>query len=223
MRAGDSLFPVDMRRIVIPEILDSLPPEHPDAIASRRDLRLIHKFMGCERWLPRRVRELADGKTLRILEIGAGSGALAKRLARMHEVESVTCIDLAPPPDSLPSKIRWMRGNIFDLEFPKADIVVASLFLHHFSEGEMRVLFEKIGSAAPVLLASEPARFRRHLAAFALLRLAMINRVTWHDGRASIRAGFRKGELPAILGPFWRVCREEYSLFGAIHVHAVRR
>ena len=46
-------------RLLVPEILDGLPPEDPEARRSRRDLRRINFLMGNERWIARQVRELA--------------------------------------------------------------------------------------------------------------------------------------------------------------------
>jgi len=35
------------------ELLDSLPPDHPDALHNRRDLRLTNALMGNSRWFQR--------------------------------------------------------------------------------------------------------------------------------------------------------------------------
>ena len=68
-----------MPRTIQPELLDTLPPENPDALHSRRDLRLINTFMGNHRWLERALKRNARADE-RILEIGAGTGELARRL-----------------------------------------------------------------------------------------------------------------------------------------------
>ena len=38
-------------RVVIPELLDHLPADEPEALRSRRDLRRVNWLMGNERWL----------------------------------------------------------------------------------------------------------------------------------------------------------------------------
>src|SRR5688572_14054246 len=43
--------PPRMQRTVQPEILDSLPHDHPDALHNRRDLRLTNFVTGDHRWL----------------------------------------------------------------------------------------------------------------------------------------------------------------------------
>jgi len=70
-----------MLRRVQPELLDSLPPDHPDALHNRRDLRFFNAVMGNFRWFARTLREhLRPGD--RLLELGAGEGDLGKRLGR---------------------------------------------------------------------------------------------------------------------------------------------
>ncbi|MFT6572490.1 MAG: 2-polyprenyl-3-methyl-5-hydroxy-6-metoxy-1,4-benzoquinol methylase, partial [Akkermansiaceae bacterium] len=69
-----------MKREVKPELLDSLPGDDPEALRSRRDLRLINFLMGNERWIMR--QEIEGG----MIELGAGSGYLTKQLATMGTV-----------------------------------------------------------------------------------------------------------------------------------------
>ncbi len=47
-----------MQRTPQPELLDSLPPQHPDALHNRRDLRLTNRVMGNHRWLIRTLPPL---------------------------------------------------------------------------------------------------------------------------------------------------------------------
>ena len=64
-------------RLILPEILDSLPSAHPDAVAARRDLRWINAVMGNGRWLVARLRtHLQPGDV--VVELGAGDATLAR-------------------------------------------------------------------------------------------------------------------------------------------------
>ena len=47
-----------MTRTLTPELLDSLPSQHPDALRSRRDLRWINFAMGNHRWFARTLPPL---------------------------------------------------------------------------------------------------------------------------------------------------------------------
>ena len=100
-------------RIVIPEILDHLPPDDPEARRSRRDLRRINIFMGNERWVLATARRFPEAAAEGITELGAGDGDLTRGLARLHPETTVTALDLAPPPPALPSNVVWNQGDLF--------------------------------------------------------------------------------------------------------------
>ncbi|MEM6280014.1 MAG: hypothetical protein AAF733_11080, partial [Verrucomicrobiota bacterium] len=63
------------KRLVIPEILDSLSHEDPAAQRSRRDLRLVNVLMGNYRWILERMRSSGVQEWI---EVGAGSGKLGE-------------------------------------------------------------------------------------------------------------------------------------------------
>jgi len=62
------------QRVVIPELLDHLPADDPEALRSRRDLRRINFLMGNERWICRSVCRFPEEANRGIVEIGAGDG-----------------------------------------------------------------------------------------------------------------------------------------------------
>ncbi|MDA0812577.1 MAG: hypothetical protein O3C21_09350, partial [Verrucomicrobia bacterium] len=68
------------RRVVIPEILDSLAAADPEAIRSRADLRMINFLMGNERWILRQLRNHPEAARKGVVEIGAGEGDLLPKL-----------------------------------------------------------------------------------------------------------------------------------------------
>ncbi len=212
-----------MQRTVVDEILDGLPPDDPDAIGSRRDLRRINFIMGNFRWMRRKLRNLAENQKKHLVELGAGDGGFLGEACL--ELERSTGLDLAPRPDGLPEKVAWETGNAFEkldeLSGP-GSVLAANLFLHHFEDSELRELGVKM-RRFPVLCFSEPWRSRLALAEGYLL-CPFVNRVTRHDMVVSIRAGFKRGEMPVLLGlgDDWEI-REEVSLLGACRLLAWRR
>jgi len=56
-----------MPRILEPEILDSLPPDHPDALHNRRDLRLTNRLAGNFRWFARTLPRLVGPQQAALL------------------------------------------------------------------------------------------------------------------------------------------------------------
>ncbi len=201
-----------MKRDVKPELLDSLPGDDPHALRSRRDLRLINALMGNERWI---LRQLSGGD---LIELGAGAGELTRKLATHGKV---TGLDFLEKPASLDAS--WLAGDLFEtLPTADGDTVVANLILHHFEAPDLARLGELIQTRRRLIVA-EPSRCQSALIQGRLL-WPFINDVTRHDMMISIRAGFQKGELPALLklGDDWE-WREEVSLLGGIRVLAWRR
>ena len=89
-----------MARVVAAEALDTLAPDDPAALRSRRDLRRVHRAMGTQAIVTKTLRDLLaarpDGAALRVLELGAGDGQMLLGVGRA----------LAPiegPPSSRPS------------------------------------------------------------------------------------------------------------------------
>lgn len=186
-----------MTRVVRPEILDSLPGDHPDARASRRDLRRINWLMGNDRWMHDRLRVVP--RPFRVLELGAGEGELARKLFSGQEDGVEWCgIDFQPRPEAWPAGWNWVEGDLLEVGWPEADLLVASLVLHHFREDALRLMAQKIPDSVQRILICEPARRAVHKIQLALLGVLGINRVTWHDGRVSIDAGFLPGELETL-------------------------
>jgi Methyltransferase domain len=74
-----------MHRVLTPETLDHLPPADPRAIRSRRDLARVHRVMGTPTIIRRAWQTLVlppPGRSLSILELGAGDGSLLLGVAR---------------------------------------------------------------------------------------------------------------------------------------------
>lgn len=204
-------------RRIRPEILDGLPATDARAIRSRRDLRLINRLMGNFPWV---LRALAAGGPYRaVAEIGAGEGRLCALLARRFPSAAVTGIDLVPRPAGLSETVRWKQGDIFQMvPGVEHDALVGVMIAHHFSGERLR----EIGAMArKAVCLCEPLRSPlSHL--WAGLLLPFVGPVTRHDMPASITAGFRKGELPALLGlaeEKWTI-RESVDWRGSIRLLA---
>jgi hypothetical protein len=213
-------------RRVEPELLETYPADHPDAVRARADLRLINAIMGNHRWIVRRLRRLRQ-PGWRVTEIGAGDGALSLRLAR-HGVcapADLHGFDLAPRPPTWPAAADWTQGDLLQESLPDSEVWVANLFLHHLQDDALRTLGRRLPAAARVLIAAEPARRRLHTCSGGLLcRVARLHPITRHDLRVSVHAGFRAGELPARLGlgADWHILHDGESWLGGCRLLAVR-
>jgi len=188
-----------MPRTLQPELLDSLPPHHPDALHNRRDLRWTNAIVGNHRWLARTVPALLRrGETA--LELGAGTGELGAKLARRGV--PLAGRDVWPRPGTWPASQPWHRDDLRTFDgYAAYAVIVGNLIFHQFSEAELAALGAKLRRHARVIVAAEPARRRVSQILFRTIGpLLGANHVSLHDAQVSIAAGFQGGELPRALG-----------------------
>ena len=212
-----------MQRELKPELLDSLPPDHPDALHNRRDLRLTNRLLGNYRWF---ARTLPDQLRLpgKVLEIGAGTGELGDHLAARGI--ATDGLDLWPTPASWPADRRWHRTDLMTFGgYDDYPVIIGNLIFHQFTAGQLAELGRKLRRSARIVLACEPLRRRRSQILFATVGpLLGANHVSLHDAHVSVAAGFRGDELPQMLGltePGWD-CRCHTTPLGAYRMVARR-
>ena len=221
-----------LKRILEPELLDELPADDPRAIHSRRDLQRVNALMGHAGAMARALTVAFNGRSPRsIVELGAGDGTLllqlAKQVAPRWKPSRVALVDrqqlLTPHTQAEFAALSWnveaISMDVFDwLERPNAepsDVTIATLFLHHFENEDLRRLLCRAASQTGVFLSCEPRRSNFALTAAGLLPLIGCNGVTWHDATISVRAGFADQELSGLWphDDSWRLTERQQGLF----------
>lgn len=213
-----------MQRTLQPELLDSLPPDHPAARHNRRDLRIINQLMRNHRWLEDTLASLLRPDD-RVLEIGAGTGELGRRLSRRGI--AVDGLDLWPRPSDWPAGAAWHRADLRRFSgYGDYTVVIGNLIFHQFSAEELAGLGCELRRSVRLIAASEPERRRLSQVLYRVAApLLGANYVSRHDGHVSIAAGFRDDELPRALGlaaTEWEF-RRTSTVLGAHRLVAVRR
>jgi hypothetical protein len=213
-----------MRRTLQAELLDLLPPDHPEALHSRRDLRLINRIMGNHRWMARTLAPLlAPGEVA--LEVGAGDGVLGLQLAAAGL--AVDGLDLWPRPAGWPPGRAWQSADLRTFAgYADYPVVIGNLIFHQLSENELAELGAALRPNARAIVACEPARQRFSQALLAVFGPPLgAAAVTRHDARVSVAAGFQRDELPRALGldaGEWNI-RCFSTVLGAYRMVATRR
>jgi hypothetical protein len=204
-----------MERSIQRELLDDLPGADPLAIGSRRDLRRLNVWMGNARLTAARLAPAAlRSAPSRIVDLGAGDGTFlldcVRRLPPLPQGVEVVLVDRTDATDA--RAVAGFRARGFVPRVERADAgdwlrampvrqgtwVLANLFLHHFPAESLRTLLGLIAGKADVCCACEPRRDWWPLAVSRCLWCVGANAVTRQDAVASVRAGFRGGELSSL-------------------------
>ena len=184
------------------------------------DIDFVHRHWRGSRALARHIARIAriarPDRPLAILDVGAGTGTIARRLRESPSLSGpagrprVTALDvqwrhLAAGRVSAPSGrdvIPLVAADAFHLPFPDRafDVAVSSLFLHHFSPDENRsILAELLRVARAGFAVLDLRRHRVALAAIAAAGpLFFRSRVSVLDGIASVRQAYTTAEAQAI-------------------------
>lgn len=200
-------------RRLTPELLDELAPGSAEARASRRDLHALNAIMGHRRaWRSWLRREFGSAPPRALAEIGAGDGAMAAEnlLATFPDGTGSTLFLVDRAPCVADSTLQTLRRAGWEVKVEAADVfdwlaasrrldaIGANLFLHHFEDAALSRLLAHASRATPLFAALEPRRGWLGLAGTATLPLMGAHRVTRHDAKVSVEAGFRGSELSAL-------------------------
>lgn len=227
-----------MQRVLEPELLDELSASDPRAVRARRDLRVINGWMRNGPHLLGAIQQL-HFKARRIVEVGCGDGTLSLKLARRIARESktraeITLLDMQPVVGSETiagfSEVGWdaqvRRSSIqewLESESAPVDLIFANLFLHHFTQEELRSFFCRIAKRTRAFISCDPRRWQPALISSKFLWLLGCNSVTRHDATISVRAGFRNSELSAIWPNDSGFQLKEYPAGYASHLFVAER
>lgn len=187
---------------------------------SLEDIRLVNRRWGGSGALARFLLGRLDAGTRpRILDVGAGSGDVARRLEaslrRAGRDARVFALDLqwrhliagramaraerdggAPGPDAS------VAANAFRLPFAdgSVDFAVSTLFFHHFSPEENAAILGELTRVARLGFAVLDLTRNRIPWAFVALagRVVFRTRVSVEDGVASVRQAYTPGEAESI-------------------------
>ncbi len=108
--------------------------------------KVIPNYKGLMKLLAMQIKP-SDKK---ILELGIGTGNLAKEIIKKNPNIVYTGIDIKKEyldiaKQKLKKSIQFIEGDILKKEFIKrSDVIISSLVIHHFSNKELKFLFNKI-------------------------------------------------------------------------------
>jgi len=206
------MLPDMSRRVATLELMDDRSIVGAELSEALRQLRVINAaLLGDVPTLEGVVRLwLAAGRPskLTLLDVGAGSGDQNRALlrwARLVGVElAIILVDIHPQTCAAAAaywrgqpQVRVVCADLLRLGLHQADIVTASLFTHHFADGELPAVLGALLAAARLGVVVND--LHRHQLAFAAIslatRLLSRNRMIRNDAPLSVRRGFRAADF----------------------------
>ncbi len=208
----------DLQQIDRAELLDLRQGSLAEVRTSLHDIRRINTYLGGAKVIGDATFALLRKHNLRhatILDIGTGSGDLPTylaRKARRYNLElKVFALDINARHlkiaredlrDTTPN-IHLLQADAFHLplENESVDVVISSLFLHHFRAPQIRELlaeFERVSRVGFVV--NDLVRHNVPLWFFRLTRpIFARSYITRHDGAASLRRAYTTAEMREIV------------------------
>jgi 2-polyprenyl-3-methyl-5-hydroxy-6-metoxy-1,4-benzoquinol methylase len=202
------------QRSNLSEIIDDTTLSGHELIKTLEDVARVNRWFGGEKTLISGIQPLLErhqfSRPVEIVDLGCGSGDLPRAIVRWCRKRnisvSVTAVDLnsffiryAESQSKDFPEIRFETINVFSEDFrrKKFDIVVMSLFLHHFDNQKAEELLKNSYDQCRLAVVVNDLH-RRPLAYyfFKYFTLAMgATAITRHDGLVSILRGFSKRDL----------------------------
>jgi len=183
------------------ELLDEGVDEN-EAQMSLADLRFVNRWLGGRRAILRAVLPYLEGSPQpRLLDVGCGSADLPHLLwgaTKGHVLVVGLDLKIAHLKQA-PSEVARVVADVRSIPFaPRAfDVVTASLFLHHFDEGDIPPLLASLFDLCRRALVIND--LHRAFVPYAFGRVVFPwifrSRVSVVDGLVSIRRAFRPEEL----------------------------
>ncbi|QDV24943.1 methyltransferase domain-containing protein [Aureliella helgolandensis] len=154
-----------------------------------------------------------ERRTISILDVGCGDGFLLRQIeqlaiqagysATLHGCDfSRTALELArTASEKHNTSIEFHQLDILRDELPPVEIIINSLFLHHFQESQVVDILRKFdSSAAELVVVQDLARTRLGYGLCLLgTRLLSRSRIVHIDGLLSVKAAFSAAEFRQML------------------------
>lgn len=190
-----------MARKPEPEFLDTCSPE--EAARNLADLARINRWFGGNRILAALLRpHLRKNPRASVLDVGAADGATIRNLETEFPQARFVALDRSERHLRSGRGVRILADvGQWPVREASVDIVICSLFLHHFQDDEVSRIWERFRfSAREAVIAVD---LQRHGIARRFLSwtrpILGWDAITVHDGEVSVDASFEPRQLRALL------------------------
>ena len=200
------------------EQMDNLQCKGEEVEQTLHELEVINKLLGGNQLTMSGISELVDTvpsiTRLRVYDLGCGRGDMLEMISKWANNKGITAqltgidanpniIRIAKARHENNTDIRFEVKNIFDpdLAREKADIILATLFTHHFTDDQLSFLLRQWNMQASIGIVIND--LHRHWLAYYSIGLLTHyfskSGMVRNDGPVSVRRSFSKNEWKHIL------------------------
>lgn len=186
-------------------------------VAALQGLARVHRLTGTAARLWRPIKQLLHAQPTRqlsVMDVGCGDGLMLRKLARRATAEGLSlrligcdfssrALELCQRgANSEKLSIELHQVDVTNAPLPHtADVIINSLFLHHFSEAQVKIILQQFrGHAQRLVVIEDLLRTRLGYGLCWLgVHLLTRSRVVHVDGLLSVRAAFSMAEMQTLL------------------------
>lgn len=198
------------------EIMDDFLMDGPILNDALDKLATINKLLGGNsvtlNGLKLLLKNQSKSKRITIIDLGCGGGDMLRAIAKYGQSEGYdfeligvdankNATDYAKTFSSDNDNIRFVHADVFSEEFKtmQYDIVITTLFLHHFKEGELSDLLKHLLKTVKIgIVVNDLHRSRWAYYLFKLITIPVTNKMIIEDGLTSVLRGFKRSELAGL-------------------------
>ncbi len=201
------------KRATGPEIMDdfNLGPEEIEPLL--KGLKKVNQYLGGYKVVFYALKEASVQNNFHISDWGCGGGdvlrAISRRIKKKNLNVFFTGIDATPAAvdfawrENTEPNISFILADVLSEEVSKLkfDIVISTLFTHHFADEEWVLLIKKmmVCSRYAVIIDDLHRHWLPYYAVKFITRLVTRSRLARYDGPLSVLKGFKRKELEALL------------------------
>jgi SAM-dependent methyltransferase len=202
------------------ELMDDLDLSSEDLRRNLDELEVINYWLGGNQVVTNaldfllRGQKISKNKVLKIADLGSGGGDLLRVIAKWAKKRKLNVeligidanafmIEYAQKKASQYTEIQFIQKDIFadDFDLREYDLVICSLFCHHFTDEQLIDLFQKMHREARTGFIIND--LHRHSFAYwsiwFLTRLFRGSYLVKNDAPLSVARAFRKNELKSLI------------------------
>ncbi len=195
------------------EIMDDFSIDGPILNDALDKLAIINKLLGGNivtlNGLKKLLKNQPKTKPITIVDLGCGGGDILRAIAKYGKNEGYNfqligvdanknASDYAASLSIDYENIKFLHVDVFSEEFKTMhyDIVITTLFLHHFKEAQLLQLLNHLLKITTIgIVVNDLHRHRLAYYLFKLITIPVKNKMIIEDGLTSVLRGFKRKEL----------------------------